>query len=102
MKYPIKVIQKNNELKALPRNTKEVSLIMKFCNKKKINIIPLGCETNKVKRTKGQFKNLSKISNLNEAAKNLYHFIFLADKHKNYKTISISYELLQTQRSIKF
>mgnify|MGYP001157435703 CR=1 FL=1 len=42
------------------------------------------------KDKRGQFKNLSKISNLNEAAKNLYHFIFLADKNKNYKTISMA------------
>ena len=39
MKYPFKVIKKDNELKAIPQNTKEVSTIMKFCNKKKINIL---------------------------------------------------------------
>ena len=42
------------------------------------------------KNKRGQFKNLSKISNMNEAAKNLYHFIFLADKNKNFKTISMA------------
>ena len=59
MKYPIKVIKKDNELKALPRNTKDVSLIMKFCNKKKINIIPLRGETNRVEGTKGQSKSIN-------------------------------------------
>ena len=39
---------------------------------------------------KGQFKNLSKNKNLTEAAKNLYHFIFLADNNDLYKTISIA------------
>ena len=42
------------------------------------------------KKKKGQFKNLSDLSNLDEAAKNLYHFIFLADKNKDFKTISIA------------
>lgn len=40
MKYPFKVIQKDNELKAIPQNTKEVSTIMKFCNKKKLISFP--------------------------------------------------------------
>ena len=62
MKYPFKVIQKDNELKAIPQNTKEVSTIMKFCNKKKINIIPLGGETNRVEGTKGQSKSLNTVS----------------------------------------
>ena len=37
-----------------------------------------------------QFKNLSKNRNLIEAAKNLYHFIFLADQNQDFKTISIA------------
>tara|TARA_B100000925_G_scaffold3858_1_gene2901 strand:+ start:2708 stop:3646 length:939 start_codon:yes stop_codon:yes gene_type:complete len=37
-----------------------------------------------------QFKNLSKNRNLIEAAKNLYHFIFLADNDNQYKNISIA------------
>ncbi len=39
---------------------------------------------------KDQFKNLSKNRNLIEAAKNLYHFIFLADNDNQYKNISIA------------
>ena len=42
------------------------------------------------KNKKGQFKNLSEKGNLIEAAKNLYHYIFLADKNKMYTSISIS------------
>ena len=41
------------------------------------------------KHTK-EFKNLSEKGNLNEAAKNLYHFIFLADQNNDFKTISIA------------
>ena len=41
------------------------------------------------KDRKNQFKNLSKNKNLFEAAKNLYHYIFLADKNEKYKSISI-------------
>ena len=37
-----------------------------------------------------QFKNLSENRNLIEAAKNLYHFIFLADNDNQYKNISIA------------
>ncbi len=39
---------------------------------------------------KDQFKNLSKNRSLIEAAKNLYHFIFLADNDSYYKNISIA------------
>ena len=42
------------------------------------------------KKHKKEFKNLSQKGNLNEAAKNLYHFIFLADQNKDFKTISIA------------
>ncbi len=42
------------------------------------------------KKIIGEYKNLSKSSSLNEAAKNLYHYIFLADKNKKFKTISIA------------
>jgi len=69
MKYPIKVIQKNNELKAFPRNTKEVSIIMKYCNEKKINIVPLGGETNRVEGTKGRLKHLNMFIDFKEMNK---------------------------------
>tara|TARA_B100000965_G_scaffold115074_1_gene94923 strand:- start:3093 stop:4031 length:939 start_codon:yes stop_codon:yes gene_type:complete len=39
---------------------------------------------------KGEFRNLSSSSSLSEAARNLYHFIFLADKNQKFKTISIA------------
>ena len=39
---------------------------------------------------KGQFKNLSRIGNLKEAAQNLYHFIYLADNNDLYENISIA------------
>ncbi len=42
------------------------------------------------KNRKGQFKNLSNTSSFNQAAKNLYHYIFLADKNEKFKTISIA------------
>jgi L-threonylcarbamoyladenylate synthase len=42
------------------------------------------------KKHEKEFKNLSEKGNLNEAAKNLYHFIFLADQNKDFKSISIA------------
>ena len=42
------------------------------------------------KKHKKEFKNLSEKGSLNEAAKNLYHFIFLVDQNKDFKTISIA------------
>ena len=42
------------------------------------------------KNKKNQFKNLSNKGSLIEAAKNLYHYIFLADKNKMYSSISIA------------
>jgi len=42
------------------------------------------------KKHKKEFKNLSEKGSLNEAAKNLYHFIFLADQNQDFKTISIA------------
>jgi L-threonylcarbamoyladenylate synthase len=42
------------------------------------------------KKHKKEFKNLSKKGSLDEAAKNLYHFIFLADQNQDFKTISIA------------
>ena len=42
------------------------------------------------KKHNKEFKNLSEKGSLNEAAKNLYHFIFLADQNKDFKTISIA------------
>lgn len=41
------------------------------------------------KDKKKQFKNLSKKKNLDEAAKNLYHYIFMADNNEKYDSISI-------------
>ena len=69
MKYPIKVLQKNNQLKAFPRNTKEVSIIMKYCNEKKINVIPLGGETNRVGGTKGELDNYNMFIDFKEMNK---------------------------------
>ena len=48
MKFP-KIIKKyKKRLIAYPKNTKEVSNIVKFSNKHGLNIIPLGGETNRV------------------------------------------------------
>ena len=43
------------------------------------------------KDKKNQFKNLSKKKDLDEAAKNLYHYIFMADKNEKYNSISIGH-----------
>ena len=42
------------------------------------------------KKHKKEFRNLSEKGSLDEAAKNLYHFIFLADQNQDFKTISIA------------
>ena len=60
MKFP-KIIKKyKKRLIAYPKNTKEVSNIVKFSNKNGLNIIPLGGETNRVDGTKAvqKYKNL--------------------------------------------
>ena len=60
MKLP-KIIKKyEKRLIAFPKNTKEVSNIVKFSNKHGLNIIPLGGETNRVDGTKAvqKYKNL--------------------------------------------
>ena len=60
MKFP-KIIKKyKKRLIAYPKNTKEVSNIVKFSNKHGLNIIPLGGETNRVDGTKAvqKYKNL--------------------------------------------
>tara|TARA_B100001121_G_C18228967_1_gene407264 strand:- start:1 stop:312 length:312 start_codon:yes stop_codon:yes gene_type:complete len=60
MKLP-KIIKKHKErLIAYPKNTKEVSNIVKFSNKNELNIIPLGGETNRVDGTKAvqKYRNL--------------------------------------------
>tara|TARA_B100000900_G_scaffold403053_1_gene409664 strand:+ start:19 stop:1284 length:1266 start_codon:yes stop_codon:yes gene_type:complete len=69
MKYPIKVLRKDNCLKAFPKNTKEVSLIIKFCNKMKINVIQLGGETNRVRGTSGVPEKLNMLIDFKEMNK---------------------------------
>jgi len=51
MKLPIKSIMQNNRSIAYPKNTNDVSKLLKFCYQKKINVIPLGGETNRVDGT---------------------------------------------------
>ena len=52
MKVP-NIIKKNNDrMIAYPRNTKEVSNIIKYSNKNGMNIIPIGGETNRVDGTR--------------------------------------------------
>ena len=52
MKFPAIVKKQNERMIAYPRNTEEVSNIVKFSNKNGLNIIPLGGETNRVDGTK--------------------------------------------------
>ena len=70
MTSTIKTILKNNRFIAYPKNTKDVSKLLKFCYQKKINVIPLGGETNRVNGTDGlnneknifiSFNNMNKI-----------------------------------------
>ena len=47
MKFPIKTIKRNNQIVALPKNTSEVSKLVKFAKKIKYHILPIGGETNR-------------------------------------------------------
>jgi FAD/FMN-containing dehydrogenase len=57
MKYPAIVKKQYERMIAYPRNTEEVSNIVKFSNKNGLNIIPLGGETNRVDGTKPDQKS---------------------------------------------
>ena len=87
---PYMVISKYNKNLSFPGTSKKHYSPKKkiFLNvknaKKKSAYINFGANK------KDQFKNLSKSRNLIEAAKNLYHFIFLADNDNQYKNISIA------------
>ena len=48
MKFPINVNFNANRITAFPRNSYEISQLVKFCNRKNINIIATGGETNRV------------------------------------------------------
>tara|TARA_Y100000768_G_scaffold373536_1_gene342279 strand:- start:133 stop:1395 length:1263 start_codon:yes stop_codon:yes gene_type:complete len=52
MKYPLKIVEIDNRIISYPKNTEEVSKLLKFCSKNKINVIPIGGETNRVDGTK--------------------------------------------------
>ncbi|MDB0034625.1 FAD-binding oxidoreductase, partial [Alphaproteobacteria bacterium] len=52
MKVPNIVKKNNDRMIAYPRNTKEVSNIIKYSNKNGMNIIPIGGETNRVDGTR--------------------------------------------------
>jgi len=56
MKFPINVKLNNNKLTGFPKNSHEVSKLVKFCNKKNINVIAIGGETNRVGGT-NPYKN---------------------------------------------
>ena len=57
MRFPAIVKKQNERMIAYPRNTEEVSNIVKFSNKNGLNIIPLGGETNRVDGTKPDQKS---------------------------------------------
>ena len=87
---PYMVISKYNKNLSFPGTSKK-----HYSPKKKIylnvkNAKKKSAYINFGANKKDQFKNLSKNRNLIEAAKNLYHFIFLADNDNQYKNISIA------------
>ena len=67
MKFPINVNFNANRITAFPRNSYEISQLVKFCNRKNINIIATGGETNRVGGT---------------------------DPHKNHKNIFINFKFM--------
>ena len=60
MKFPINVKLNNNKLTAYPKNSHDISKLIKFCNKNNINIVATGGETNRVGGT-DPFKNKKNI-----------------------------------------
>ena len=60
MKFPINVKLNNNKLTAYPKSSHDISKLIKFCNKKNINIVATGGETNRVGGT-DPYKNQKNI-----------------------------------------
>ena len=56
MKFPIKTRRRGGIITAFPKNSLEVSKLVKFSNKYKFHILPIGGETNRVDGTKPQFE----------------------------------------------
>ena len=60
MKFPTNVKLNNNKLTAYPKSSHDISKLIKFCNKKNINIVATGGETNRVGGT-DPYKNQKNI-----------------------------------------
>ncbi len=60
MKFPINVKLNNDKLTAYPKSSHDISKLIKFCNKNKINIVATGGETNRVGGT-NPYKNQKNI-----------------------------------------
>ena len=60
MKFPINVKLNNDKLTAYPKSSHDISKLIKFCNKKNINIVATGGETNRVGGT-DPYKNQKNI-----------------------------------------
>ena len=60
MKFPINVKLNNDKLTAYPKSNHDISKLIKFCNKKNINIVATGGETNRVGGT-DPYKNQKNI-----------------------------------------
>ena len=93
MKFPIKTIKRNNQIVALPKNTLEVSKLVKFAKKIKYHILPIGGETNRVDGTKTQFEktiliDFKKMNRIEEVDTN--NFIITAQGGTLLKTIQKS------------
>ena len=93
MKFPIKTIKRNNQIVALPKNTSEVSKLVKFSKKIKYHILPIGGETNRVDGTKPQFEktiliDFKKMNRIEEVDTN--NFIITAQGGTLLKTIQKS------------
>ena len=93
MKFPIKTIKRNNQIVALPKNTSEVSKLVKFAKKIKYHILPIGGETNRVDGTKPQFEktiliDFKKMNRIEEVDTN--NFIITAQGGTLLKTIQKS------------
>ncbi len=65
MKFPIKTFKRGDQIIAFPKNTLEVSKLLKFARKYNYEILPIGGETNRVDGTKPQ-SNRTIILNFNK------------------------------------
>ena len=103
MKFPIKTIRRGGQITAFPKNSLEVSKLVKFSRKYRFHILPIGGETNRVNGTKPQFEktiliDFKKMNHIEEVDTN--NFIITAQSGTLLKTIQKAKLNLRYQKKL--